>query len=113
MKHPAFHTWFDATGYENAFNETFAYYYSGDRSVHGVVDRLVVTADSCFHIDYKTHRNATVERLEFLAAPYHEQLRLYREGIKRLWQDKIVRDFLLFTACVSVYEWRDKAQVRV
>ncbi len=113
VKHPAFRAWFDPICYESAFNETPVYYYSGDRLVHGVVDRLVVTADSCFLIDYKTHRNAAVEKLETLAAPYHEQLRLYREGIKRLWPDKTVRAFLLFTACAGAYEWRDKGQDRV
>ena len=108
VKQPAFRAWFDAACYDSAFNEVPIYYYSGDRLVHGVVDRLVVNADSCILIDYKTHRNATVEKLETLAAPYHEQLRMYREGIKRLWPDKAVRAYLLFTACASAYEWRDK-----
>jgi ATP-dependent helicase/nuclease subunit A len=105
VAHPALREWFDPTCYDAVFNEAPIYYYQNDKLVHGVVDRLVVKEDTCILIDYKTHRSATAENLSAMAAPYHEQLRLYTEGIKRLWPDKTVRTFLLFTACSGVYSW--------
>jgi ATP-dependent helicase/nuclease subunit A len=107
IKNPAFRDWFDPSRYRQAYNEIPIYYYSGDRLVHGIVDRLVVNDDGCILIDYKTHRSATSDKLEALIAPYHEQLRLYVEGIKRLWPGKTVRAFLLFTACSVAVEWRE------
>ena len=103
---PAFREWFDADCYDRAFNEIPIYYYSGDRLVHGVVDRLVISGDHCTLIDYKTHRGAAADKLGALAAPYHEQLRLYTEGIKRVWPEKTIRTFLLFTACATAHEWQ-------
>lgn len=106
--HPAFREWFDPACYDAVFKEIPIYYYRDTKLVHGVVDRLVIKDDTCVLIDYKTHRNATVDNLAAMAAPYHEQLRLYTEAVKRLWPDKTVRTFLLFTACAGVYAWREE-----
>lgn len=105
VKHPAFRPWFDANCYDTAFNEAPLYYYSGERLVHGVIDRLVVRGDTCIIIDYKTHRSATTDNMATIASPYREQLRLYAEGVKRLWPDKTIMTYLLFTACASAHEW--------
>jgi len=105
VQHPAFHEWFDEACYDRAFNEVPLYYYSGECLVHGVIDRLVVNGDRCMVIDYKTHRSATADNLAAIAAPYREQLRLYMEGVQRLWPDKTVRGYLLFTACARAHEW--------
>jgi ATP-dependent helicase/nuclease subunit A len=109
LTHPAFREWFDPDRYDYAFKEVPIYYYAGNRLVHGVVDRLVIKEDSCTLIDYKTHRSADVDKLAVMAAPYHEQMQLYTEGIKRLWPDKTVRAVLLFTACAGIYTWQDSS----
>jgi ATP-dependent helicase/nuclease subunit A len=70
---------------------------------------LVVKGDSCVLIDYKTHRGATVDNLAAISAAYGEQLRFYAEGVKRLWPNKSVRAWLLFTACACAYEWREES----
>lgn len=105
VAHPELREWFDPACYDAVFKEVPIYYYQNTKLVHGVIDRLVIQEDACILIDYKTHRSATTENLSAMAAPYHEQLRLYTEGIKRLWPDKTVRTFLLFTACAGVYTW--------
>lgn len=107
VSHPAFRDWFDPACYDTAFNEVPIYYYYQTKLVHGVVDRLVIKKDTCALIDYKTHRGANSENLAAMAAPYQEQLRLYTEGIKKLWPDKTVKSFLLFTACADAYTWQE------
>jgi ATP-dependent helicase/nuclease subunit A len=109
VNHPAFREWFDESRYDSAFNEVPLCYYRGERLVHGVIDRLVVNGDRCVLIDYKTHRGATPENIATIAAAYREQLQLYAEGLQRLWPDKTIRSFLLFTACASAYTWQEKA----
>ena len=109
LTRPDFREWFDPGRYDYAYKEVPIYYYAGNRLVHGVVDRLVVNKDTCTLIDYKTHRSAGGDKLAAMAAPYHEQMRLYTEGIKRLWPDKTVRTVLLFTACAGVYTWQDSS----
>jgi ATP-dependent helicase/nuclease subunit A len=66
-------------------------------TVYGIADRLLLFPDSVWVVDYKTHQGATPENLDALAAPYRRQLGYYGEGAKRLWPDKRVRTFLLFT----------------
>jgi ATP-dependent helicase/nuclease subunit A len=109
LAHPDFHEWFDPDRYDHAFKEVPIYYHAGNQLVHGVVDRLVVNGDNCVLIDYKTHRSASADKLAAMAAPYHEQMRLYTEGVKRLWPDKTVRAVLLFTACAGVYSWQESS----
>ncbi len=87
-----------------AHNELPIIYQQAGRTVHGIIDRLLITADEVWVVDYKTHRHATADKLPQLAAPYHEQLRYYAEGVSRLWPEKRVRCFLLFTACSTLLE---------
>ena len=107
LNNPVFRDWFDASCYDDALNEIPVCYDSGERLVHGVVDRLVIKGDTCTLIDYKTQKTATKENLGEMAVPYREQLRLYVEGLKRLWPGKRVRAYLLFTACAGAHEWRE------
>lgn len=81
---------------------------SGD-TVHGIIDRLVITPTAILIIDYKTHRIATPRQIPLLAESYREQLRLYAEGIRQLWPEKVVRTFLLFTSAFELFElsWQD------
>jgi ATP-dependent helicase/nuclease subunit A len=73
-------------------------------TVYGIVDRLLLFPDSVWVVDYKTHQGAAPENLNALAAPYRRQLGYYGEGAKRLWPDKRVRTFLLFTRCGRLQE---------
>jgi ATP-dependent helicase/nuclease subunit A len=91
------------TGCE-ALNEVPIIYTQQGRTVYGVIDRLLLHANELWVIDYKTHRQATGDNLAELAAPYQEQLQYYAEGVARLWPEKQVRTFLLFTRCKGLFE---------
>ena len=93
---PALRAWFDAAHYEAAYNEVPIQYQQGGALIHGVIDRLVLRGDRCAVIDYKTHRGAAEAPAEYTAR-FREQLRLYAQGVARLWPDKQAEAYLLFT----------------
>lgn len=107
IAHPGLRDWFDPARYERALNEVPICYEQEGRVVYGVMDRVVITAESCIVIDYKTHHQAADGNLGGLAAPYREQMRLYAEGARRLWPGKRIQTYLLFTACVTRLELDD------
>ena len=87
-----------------AINETPIIYQQEGRTVHGIIDRLLLRDDEVWVIDYKSHRHATADNLARLAAPYHEQMNYYAEGMSKLWPAQRVRTFLLFTHCGGLIE---------
>jgi ATP-dependent helicase/nuclease subunit A len=90
---------FDQTQYQQAFNEVPIQYLDGDHLVYGIIDRLLVNNEAVYVIDYKTHHWANTESLPRLSDSYREQMRLYADGVAKLWPDKTIKPFLLFTAC--------------
>jgi len=95
---------FDARHFDAAFDEVPIHYHRPGGAVHGVIDRLLLSAAEVVIVDYKTHPNARPDNLSLLAAPYLQQMTLYRDGVRRLWPDRPVRCLLLFTACAVLYE---------
>lgn len=103
LDEPALQQFFDAATYQQARNETPLLYAADGGTVYGIVDRLVWRGDEILLLDYKTHRITRTEIAAF-AARFEPQLRLYADGIKRLWPGKTVRPFLIFTACRQAVE---------
>ncbi len=90
---------FDAGRYTQAWNEVPVQYLEDDRLVHGIIDRVVLGADSVTLIDYKTHSHATPDTLGALVDTYRAQLGCYAHAARRLWPRRRLRTCLLFTAC--------------
>jgi ATP-dependent helicase/nuclease subunit A len=107
IAHPAFRTWFDSQSYENARNELPMYYRDGERVVMGIVDRVVIFNDHAILIDYKTHRLAENAPLDNIAAEYWQQMQCYWQGAKKLWPNKKLQAFLVFTSTCRSYEYLD------
>jgi ATP-dependent helicase/nuclease subunit A len=95
---------FDPACFSQAFNEVPILYRREDTTVHGVIDRLLLTETEALVIDYKTHQHANMDNLTQLAQPYFEQLDYYRRGVQQLWPSLPVRALLLFTACAGIVE---------
>ena len=55
-------------------------------------------------VDYKSHQQAAADTVATLAAGYRQQLGYYAAGITRLWPERRVRCFLLFTHCRLLHE---------
>ena len=95
---------FDLADRGDARNEVPLLYEQDGKTIHGVIDRLLLKEDRVILVDYKTHRSATPETVEQLAAGYRQQMALYSAGIQRLWPAKRIQSLLLFTACRSIVE---------
>ena len=57
------------------------------------------TNGTAYVIDYKTHQWADRDSLPRLTDSYREQMRLYTNGVQKLWPRLTVKPCLLFTAC--------------
>ncbi len=101
FSHPEFAHLFDATQYLSAYNEAPVQYRQGKGTngamVYGIVDRIIVTENEVFVIDYKTHRLTASDQTSELIEHYSPQIDLYCQGASLLWPDKNVRGFLLLT----------------
>ncbi|MGP0094291.1 MAG: double-strand break repair helicase AddA [Xanthobacteraceae bacterium] len=71
--------------------------------VSGQVDRLAVTPQAILIADYKTNEPAPI-RPEEVPAAYIAQLALYRGVLRRLYQQRAVRAFLVWTHVPDLLE---------
>lgn len=104
IDHAAFRDLYDPAYYQEAHNEMPILYRKGGETVYGIIDRLIVREHEVVLIDYKTHARATEENMAQLAEDYSEQMRLYAEGMRRLWPGRNPRLLLMFTACGGFVE---------
>jgi len=104
VQNPVFQHLFSAQYFQQAMNEVPILYQHQGVTVHGTIDRLIVSDTEALVLDYKSHQHANKENLPQLAQPYHQQLRYYVEGVRQLWPGRKVRAMLLFTACAELLE---------
>ncbi len=97
MDNPSWHFLYDAHQYNNAYNEVPIMYQQDTDTVYGFIDRLVITDDKIFLVDYKTHELHSPNDIDLLTTRYIPQLRLYQQGVAKCWPDLPVECFLLFT----------------
>lgn len=78
--------------------------YRGDdgQAIYGIIDRVVVSDEQVWLVDYKTHRATEPQQLDHIAEGYRQQLQLYAEGLRRIWPDRRLRASLLFTATAEI-----------
>ncbi|MEE9421992.1 MAG: UvrD-helicase domain-containing protein [Gammaproteobacteria bacterium] len=79
------------------WNEVPVEFSQDNKTVYGIIDRLIIKDNAAHIIDYKTHRINDAPAQQKLCDHYRPQLALYKEGITRLWPDKTVKTWLLFT----------------
>ncbi len=68
----------------------------GDRAVSGRIDRLCVTDEAVWIVDYKTNRPPPKE-VENVPVIYQQQMAAYRAALTRIYPGKQVRCVLLWT----------------
>ena len=75
----------------------------GDAVVSGQVDRLIVTDDYIYIVDYKTNRPPpqTVEQIDL---GYIRQMSLYVSVLRQIWPDRTIRAGLLWTDTCDLME---------
>lgn len=85
---------FDDSAYRQTFNEINVSFMHCDRQCYGTIDRLCLTSDSAWLVDYKSHARADKSNLR---KKYREQLRAYAIGISMLYPGFKIRASLLLT----------------
>ncbi len=75
----------------------------GDRVFSGQIDRLVVFENEVWIVDYKTNRFVPSNPKE-VSLSYKIQLFAYKELIKNIFTDKVIKTFLLWTENLSLME---------
>ena len=98
---------FNPSAYREALNELPIMYLHENRSVYGLIDRLVFTADHILLIDYKTHQTDNDSMLDSLVDTYRSQMNHYRTGVEKLWPDQKIKSGLLFTYSARLV-WLDQ-----
>ena len=88
---------FDARLYREARNEIAVLYREDGREIAGVIDRLIIRERDLILVDYKTNR-VEARDTAALAIRYTPQLKLYADGLRRLWPQHALTAVLLFTA---------------
>jgi ATP-dependent helicase/nuclease subunit A len=97
--HADFAFLFDPEQSDRCFSEVPVQYMDADTLVYGIIDRLVISGETVFVVDYKTHLSASAETVATLADNYREQMRLYQTAVTKLWPQKQVKSYLLFSHC--------------
>jgi ATP-dependent helicase/nuclease subunit A len=89
---------FDPQQYVEAKKEVGLQYPTANgKYVYGVIDRLVITTDCIYIIDYKTHQHVTLDNADSIAEHYRSQLQYYADGVQQIYPDKRVIAGILFT----------------
>lgn len=95
---PALAPVFDPKQYDKAYKEVSVNYRGQDGSiVQGIIDRLVITGDQAWVIDFKTRRGLEDSQLKDAATLYTQQLHYYEHAVKKIWPQKIINKAILFT----------------
>lgn len=102
-----FETIFSSNESTQYFNELPLLYDNNGQTIYGLIDRLLVMNDEILLIDYKTHAQANTENCSTIAESFAEQMKLYAQGIQKIWPQHKIKKGILFTACQKLV-WLDE-----
>ena len=72
-------------------------YMAEQRTIYGIVDRVIRSKNSVLIIDYKSHQLDETETPQEATQQFSTQLMYYRNGITKLWPKHEVKTGILFT----------------
>lgn len=105
VKDQGFIEYFDSSHYDKYYNEVPIQFKDENKTVYGIIDRLIVKDNIVTIIDYKTHPYVTKENIKDVALAYEKQMQLYEKGVQLLWPEYNVTSILLFTAIAQSYSF--------
>ena len=73
--------------------------------LYRIIDRLIVTENSVWIVDFKTSSAVTAETMPQRAKEYDEQIADYVSAVKRLYPDKEIRASVLFTRLPALHDY--------
>ena len=103
---PVFEAVFDNSSFHRVYNEVpLVYSDENGRQIYGIIDRLCVTDQEAWIIDYKTH-NINEQQAEEFAESFKQQLYLYHKGVAKLFPNLRLRTSILFTSPQVLYDYQ-------
>jgi ATP-dependent helicase/nuclease subunit A len=95
---------FDERCFDKAYNEVPLQYSHRNFKLHGIIDRLVVSGNTVYVVDYKTALRSEQMPPEESTSSFSAQMSVYYHGIRKLWPDKSVKAQVLQTAHQSIMD---------
>ena len=91
VEKPALEFLFAPKRYSKAYNEVPIYFRDHNQPVYGIIDRLVIDEGKVYILDYKTQSDGA------MADKHTEQMRHYFNGVKKLYKNRDIYPYILFT----------------
>lgn len=95
---------FSKAHYDKAYNEIPISYKKGNEIISGIIDRLIISGETAWIIDYKTHLIHGTDNAYDLAISHFPQIKLYAAGITKLNIAKTIRAGIVLTSGPRFYE---------
>lgn len=83
---------------QSAFSELQFLTEINGECVYGIVDRVIINNGICKIYDFKTRQKPEIQSTDI------EQLKLYKEGMRKLFDCKQIQTFIVFTFCGIIKE---------
>jgi len=99
IHNPHFKEIFQIEDKYESHNELPLLFRSDGQSVYGIVDRLIIKDSEILLIDYKSHYCDEQSNLQQMAESFMAQLKLYKEGVSKIWPEHTIKTGILFTHC--------------
>ncbi len=90
---------------ENILTEASVCFIEKGEVFYRIIDRLIVTENSAWVIDFKTSSAVTMETMPQQAARYRQQIAHYISAVKKLYPGKKIRASILFTHLPALYDY--------
>ena len=74
-----------------------------EQVVSGQIDRLVITEQAVLIVDFKSGKHVPTHE-NFVPPAYKKQMRLYKELLNKIFPDKMIKTYLLWTENLSLME---------
>ncbi len=73
--------------------------------LYRIIDRLIITEDSAWIIDFKTASEVKIETISEHATQYQKQISYYFSAVEKLYPSKEIRASILFTSIPAIYDY--------
>ncbi len=105
LEAPALREVFSRASDENILKEVAICVIENGTVLHRIIDRLIVTEDWAWIVDFKTSATVTSETVPQRAKEYREQIDGYVSAVRKLYPDKKVRASILFTRLPALHNY--------
>lgn len=105
LEAPALRELFSGAPDRDVLTEVSTGFIEGGAVLYRIIDRLIVTEDSVWIVDFKTSSTVTIETMPERAKEYEKQIDDYVSAVKRLYPDKGIRASVLFTRLPALHDY--------